>query len=46
MHGLALAGYEGLFNFELAAGREPAGMRKAYAAYVLEAGRELTSYII
>lgn len=45
MHGLALAEYEGLFNFELNLSKVPAGMRKAYTAYVLEAAKELMSYI-
>ncbi|MBQ9098292.1 MAG: sugar phosphate isomerase/epimerase [Clostridia bacterium] len=45
MHGLALAEYEGLFNFELNLGRVPASMRKAYTGYVLEAAKELMSYI-
>lgn len=45
MHGLALAEYEGLFNFELSLSKVPAGMRKAYAAYVLAAAEELMGYI-
>ena len=45
MHGLALAEYEGLFNFELNVGRVPAAMRKAYTEYVLAAAQELMSYI-
>ncbi len=45
MHGLALAEYEGLFNFELNLSRVPAAMRKIYTAYVLEAAKELMSYI-
>lgn len=45
MHGLALTEFNGLFNFELSTGRLPAALRKAYAAYVLAAARELVSYI-
>jgi sugar phosphate isomerase/epimerase len=44
MHGLALAGYDGLFNFELSV-RTPAAMRKAHAKFVLEIANELMSYI-
>ncbi|MBQ8850015.1 MAG: sugar phosphate isomerase/epimerase [Clostridia bacterium] len=45
MHGLALAEFDGLFNYEVAVGRSPAGMRKAYAAYLLAAANELMTYI-
>lgn len=45
MHGLALADFDGLFNFELSTGKLPASMRPAFAAYVLAAARELMSYI-
>ena len=45
MHGLALAGFEGLFNFELNTSRLPVSMRKIYAAYVVESAKELMSYI-
>ncbi len=45
MHGLALAGFEGLFNFELNTSRLPVSMRKIYAAYVVESAGELMSYI-
>ena len=45
MHGLALADYNGLFNFELTLTRVPAAMRKAYTAYVIAAAQELMSYI-
>ena len=45
MHGLALAKFDGLLNFELSTGRLPASMRKAYAAYVIDAAKELMSYI-
>ena len=44
MHGLALAGYEGLMNFELSI-RTPASLRKAHAAFVMEIAKELMSYI-
>ena len=45
MHGLALAEYDGLFNFELNLKRVPAAMRKIYAAYLIESAKELMSYI-
>lgn len=46
MHGLAKVGFEGLFNFELAAEKIPDGMRGAYADYVLTAAGELMGYIV
>lgn len=45
MHGLALAEFEGLFNFEVSAARVPASMREIYAEYVVNAADELMSYI-
>ncbi|MBR3714911.1 MAG: sugar phosphate isomerase/epimerase [Clostridia bacterium] len=45
MHGLSLAEYEGLFNFELNLSRVPAAMRKVYAAYLIAAANELMAYI-
>ena len=45
MHGLALAEYEGVFNFELSAAKLPASVRKAYAKYMIDAANELMSYI-
>ena len=45
MHGLALAEFDGLFNFELSTGRLPASMRKAFATYMIDAARELMTYI-
>ena len=45
MHGLALAGFEGLFNFELATGRVPPAMRRTFATYVRAAATELLTYI-
>ena len=45
MHGLALAEFDGLLNFELSADKLPRSMRKAYAACVIEAAKELISYI-
>ena len=45
MHGLALAGYEGLFNYELNTGRIPTGMKMQYAKYIIAAAHELMSYI-
>ncbi len=45
MHGLSLAGFEGLLNFELTTGRIPPAMRRAFAAYVRAAATELLTYI-
>lgn len=46
MHGLALAGYEGLFNYELIAKNLPKSMRAVLAEYLHAAADELMSYII
>lgn len=45
MHGLAMTGFDGLFNFELSTARLPASMRTVFAAAVIEAAKELMSYI-
>lgn len=45
MHGLALTGFDGPFNFELSVGRVPAALRKGYATFLAEIARELMSYI-
>lgn len=45
MHGLALVGYEGLLNLELAAGRVPAVARRPFAQYAVAAATELMEYI-
>ena len=45
MHGLALAEFEGVFNFELSAGKAPAAMRKTYIQYVIDSANVLMSYI-
>ncbi|MBR5519180.1 MAG: sugar phosphate isomerase/epimerase [Clostridia bacterium] len=41
MHGLALTGFDGLFNFELSPSRVPLSMRKTYATYLVESAKEL-----
>ena len=41
MAGLAAIDYNGVLNFEVGAGRQPAGPRKAFAAYLVAAGQEL-----
>ena len=46
MHGLALAGFDGLFNFELATYRIPDGAREAFAAYAVESAKELIKMIV
>ena len=45
MHGLALTGFEGPFNFELNLGRVPAAMRGDFADYLVKIANELMSYI-
>lgn len=45
MHGLALVGFDGLFNYELSAGRIPETMRRVFAQYAMDAAAELMSYI-
>ena len=45
MHGLALAEFDGLFNFELSTSRIPENARPAFAKYLLEAANELMTYI-
>ncbi len=45
MHGLALAEFNGLFNYELSTGKLPAEVRKPFAAYMIHAAHELMSYI-
>jgi hypothetical protein len=45
MHGLALTGFEGPFNFELALGRVPASMRGDFADYLIKIANELMSYM-
>ena len=45
MHGLALTGFEGPFNFELNLGRVPAAMRGDFADYLIKIANELMSYI-
>lgn len=45
MHGLALAEFDGVFNFETGAGRMPASMRETYAKYLVQAADELMAMI-
>ena len=45
MHGLALAEFDGLFNFELSVARVPAELRSDFAKYVSHAADELMGYI-
>jgi len=46
MHGLALAGFEGLLNYELHTNTLPENMRIPFAEYLTRAARELESYIV
>jgi len=45
MHGLALAEFDGLFNYELSCGKVPAALRSAYANYLTGAAQILMEYI-
>ena len=45
MHGLALADFQGLFNFEISAGRIPPSARRSLAGYLVEVSKELISDI-
>lgn len=45
MHGLALAGFDGLFNYELSVYKIPDGARDAFAAYALASAKELINFI-
>ena len=45
MHGLPLAEFDGLFNYELALSKHPATMRRELAAYLLTVAGELMKYI-
>lgn len=45
MHGLALTGFEGPFNFELNLGRIPATLRGDFADYLIKIAGELMGYI-
>ena len=45
MHGLALAEFDGLFNFELAVSGVPAALREDFARYAVHAADELMGYI-
>ena len=45
MHGLSLAGFDGVFNYEIATMRLPASVREAFARYLIDAAQELMTYI-
>ena len=45
MHGLALAEFDGLFNYEIATGRLPAAVREDVARYIISSAKELMTYI-
>ena len=45
MHGLAIAEFDGLFNYEIAAGRLPDSVRPAFAKYLSNAADEIMTYI-
>ena len=45
MHGLALAEFDGLFNFELSVARVPSDMREIFAKYATSAADVLMGYI-
>lgn len=45
MHGLALSGFDGLFNYELKTASIPRALQGAFAKYMIESAHELMSYI-
>ena len=45
MHGLKLAGFDGLFNYELHTDKLPASLRETFARHVVSAAEELMNYI-
>ena len=45
MQGLAATGFDGLFNYEVAAKRIPASLRESFAAYLVRAAQEIQSYL-
>ncbi len=46
MHGLALAGFEGLFNYELNTDPLPVALRETFARHAVATAEELMSYIV
>ncbi len=46
MHGLALAGFDGPFNYEVGASRIPAELRMDFAKYLVNAADKLMEYIV
>ncbi len=46
MHGLALAEFDGRFNYELVTSRVPAAFRMEYAKYLVAAADQLMEYIV
>ncbi|MBR5023297.1 MAG: sugar phosphate isomerase/epimerase [Oscillospiraceae bacterium] len=46
MHGLALAEFDGAFNYEVGAGRIPKDLRKDFAKYLVDAADQLMEYIV
>ena len=45
MHGLALAGFDGLFNYELETRHLPLSLRETFAAHAVATAEELLTYI-
>lgn len=45
MQGLSAIDFKGILNFELSTGRIPASAREAFGKYVIEAARELETYM-
>jgi len=45
MHGLALCGFDGLFNYELKTARVPRTLQGKFAEYMIRAANELISYM-
>lgn len=45
MQGLADVGFEGLFNYEIATQNQPASLQEVFACYLVNAAKEIISYM-
>ena len=46
MHGLVLADYHGIFNFEINVGRIPEALRASFTGHLVKIAQELISYVV
>lgn len=46
MHGLALADYHGVFNFEISVRRIPEALRSSFSDHLVKIAQELRSYVV